>query len=109
MKKNIKLVSALINAASELGLNKHDINNALNLLENREYGLAFDTIITQLYEYEIEIDNEFYSLIVKVALQMEIPEDKISFMKELIQFKTVIPKLVKEKLAEILMNLEGFK
>ena len=77
-----KIISTLIKAAKELGLDDFDINNSTEFLDNREYGLAFDTIITQLYEYEI--DNEFYELIVKSAHKMEILEDEYSFMKELV-------------------------
>lgn len=101
-----KIVSALIEAAKELGLGDVDINNSTELLENREYGLAFDTIITQLYEYEIEIDDEFYELIVKSAHNMKISEDGYSFMKELVRAENVVPKPVKDRLAEILATLE---
>lgn len=101
-----KIVSALIEAAKELGLGDVDINNSTELLENREYGLAFDTIITQLYEYEIEIDDEFYELIVKSAHNMKISEDGYLFMKELVRAENVVPKPVKDRLAEILATLE---
>ena len=101
-----KILSGIIEAAKELGLGDFDINNSKELLENREYGLAFDTIITQLYEYEIEIDSEFYALIVKVAQTMEISEDGYSFMMELIRAGNVVPKTVKDRLAEILATLE---
>ncbi len=101
-----KTVSALIEAAKELGLGDVDINNSTELLENTEYGLAFDTIITQLYEYEIEIDGEFYELIAKSAHKMKISEDGYSFMKELVRSENVVPKLVKDRLAEILATLD---
>lgn len=101
-----KIVSALIEAAKELGLGDIDINNSTELLENREYGLAFDTIITQLYEYEIEIDDEFYELIVKSAHIMKISEEEYLFMKELVRAENVVPKPVKDSLAEILATLE---
>lgn len=101
-----KIVSALIEAAKELGLGDVDINNSIELLENREYGLAFDTIITQLYEYEIEIDDEFYELIVKSAHSMKISEDEYSFMKELVRAENIVPKPVKDRLAKILATLE---
>ncbi len=101
-----KIISALIEAAKELGLEDVDINNSTELLENREYGLAFDTIITQLYEYEIEIDDDFYELIVKSAHNMKISEEGYSFMMELVRAENVVPKPVKDRLAEILATLE---
>jgi hypothetical protein len=80
-----ELVSKLIDEASKIGLSSIDVNNAQELLEHKEYGLAFDTIITQLYEFEIEIEQDFYDLIVKNAQKMEISEKEYSFMKELIK------------------------
>lgn len=101
-----KIVSGLIEAANDLGLAGGDINNSKEFLVNREYGLAFDTIVTQLYEYEIEIDSEFYALIVKVAQKMKISENGYSFMIELVRTDAVVPKPVKDKLADILAALE---
>ena len=102
-----KIVSGLIEAAKVLGLGDLDINNSIGLLENREYGLAFDTVITQLYEYEIEIDRDFYDLIVKVAQKMGIEEGAYSFMIEMVRSENIVPKSVKDKLAEILTLLES--
>jgi hypothetical protein len=106
MIKEKKIVSALINAAEELGLGNIDINNSIELLDNMEYGLAFDTIITQLYEYEIEIDEEFYELIDKSAKKMNISNNSYSFMNELIRGKNKVPTPVKNRLSQILTNLE---
>ena len=102
-----KIVSALIESAKTIGLNDVDINNSTELLDNREYGLAFDTVITQLYEYEIEIDGEFYEFVVELADKMKISKDKYSFMNELVREGNVIPKPVKDKLARILTTLES--
>jgi hypothetical protein len=101
-----KLILALLDAAKALGLYEVDLNNAKNLLDNREYGLSFDTIITQLYEYEIEIDQEFYNLIEVIAKRMDISQERYSFIKELIRTDNIVPKPVKDKLAEILKSLE---
>ena len=100
-----KLVLGLIKAAGELGLDDSDINNSIELVENREYGLAFDTIVTQLYEYEIEIDNGFYDVIAQSAHQMKIPESEYSFIKELIRAENVVPKPIKDRLAQLLTKL----
>lgn len=100
------LIHSLIYAAKEIGLGDIDINNSTDLLENREYGLAFDTIITQLYEHEIEIDVQYYKLIEVIAHKMQIPEEEYSFMKELVRADNIIPKPVKDRLAKILATLE---
>lgn len=102
----MKIVYRLIEAAKTLGLGDFDINNSIELLENNEFVLAFDTIITQLYECDIEIDGEFYELVVKVASKMKIPEDEYSFIKELIRDENLIPQPVKDRLSEMLTMLD---
>lgn len=100
-----KLLIELIEASKFLGLEQVDLNNAKELLENHEYGLAYDTIITQLYEYEIEIDQEFYVLIEKIGKKMNMLDSQYSYMKELVRDKNVVPKPVKDKLAKIIDSL----
>ena len=90
--KSERIVSGIIEAAKQLGLGDSDIRNSEELLRNREYGLTFDTVITQLYEYEIEINNEFYALVVKAAQQMKIPESEYSYLNELIRDGDRLPK-----------------
>ena len=102
-----KIISVIIEVAKDLGLNDFDINSSKSLLENREYGLAFDTIITQLYEYEIEIDNEFYELVIESAKKMKIPKEDYFFVKELVRAEGVVPKPVKVKIATILATLKA--
>lgn len=109
MNLKIKLILELINLSEEIGLSEFDLNNSKELLENKEYALAFDTIITQLYEYEIEIDMEFYDLIVKISQYMDIDEGEYSFMTELIRSENNIPVPVRERLAIILACIEANK
>lgn len=82
------LVSKIIDAVKDTGLGEDDINNAKMLLMNNEHGLAFDTILTQLYEYEVEIDAEFYDLVVQAARKMKLFEDDYLFIKELVRVNT---------------------
>jgi hypothetical protein len=102
-----KLTLAQLDAAKELGLYEVDFGNAKHLIENREYGLAFDTIITQLYEYEIEIDQEFYNLIEVIAKRLNMPEGEYSFMKKLIRTENKLSKPLKARLATILKDLKA--
>lgn len=78
-------ISILIESAKNLGLNEKDLLVSKDYLSHREYGLAFDTIITQLYEYEIEIEEDFYSSLEMIAQKMELPSTQYSCMKELIK------------------------
>lgn len=100
-----KLTLAIIDAAKELGLAEDDIKNAKNLFENMEYGLAFDTILTQLYEYEFEIDNEFYELIKICAMKMNLAQEDYAFMHELVRSEKSVPLPVKERLSKVLSSL----
>ena len=97
---------ALIEGARILGLGEEDLTNAKEFLENHEFGLCFDTVITQMYEHDIEITNEFYEMISKIANKMNLPSESYSFMRELIRSENSIPKPVKDGLARIISGLE---
>ena len=79
------LIQQLIARAQSLGLPERDVNNAADMLEAAEYGLAFDIVIEQLYEHSIQIDVPFYHLAATVAGKMEIPEQHYVFVKKLIK------------------------
>lgn len=96
----------LIAAAKILGLNEDDLKNAKDYLIYNEFGLCFDIIITQMYEYDIEIDTNFYELVFKIGERMNLEKESYSFMKELIRDKDSIPKPVKDELAQIIASLK---
>ncbi|WP_408022230.1 MafI family immunity protein [Sphingobacterium sp.] len=73
----------LIEIARILGLNNRDLKNAEDFLTHNEFGLCFDTIVTQVYEYDIEIDSELYESISKIGERMNLKLESYSFMKEL--------------------------
>ncbi len=105
MKPIENVLNVLIESAKAIGLSDQDLDNAKEFLEHHEYGLSFDTIITQLYEYDIEIDEDFYEVITQIANKMNLPFESHSFMKELIRNKKAIPKTVKIQLANIISTL----
>ena len=80
-----QLLEVLIDRSKFLGTYKTDVREAQELLEYNEYGLCFDTLITQMYEYDINIDRDFYSLICEIGSKLEIEEKEYNFMKELIK------------------------
>ncbi len=102
--KNVLL--ELMNSAKVLGLEEQDLKVAKDFLDHQELGLCFDTIITQMYEYGIEIDSEFYNLIDTVGKKMSIPSNSYSFMKELIRINGKVPTRLKEELARIISSLK---
>ena len=90
MKSITNKLKAIIEKAKTLGLPEQDLINATVYLENNEYRLCFDTIITQMYEYDISIDFEFYELIDNVGTRMKVSFENYSFIKELIRFNSVL-------------------
>ncbi len=83
MKILINSLLKLIEEARLLGLNDHDLNNAKDFLIQHEFELCFDTITTQMYEYDIEIDGNFYELIVGIGEMMNLEQESYSFIREL--------------------------
>ena len=77
-------ISILLNKVALFGLPEADITNAKEFLDHHEFGLSLDTIITQLYEHNIEIDLETYDLIEDIARDMNLPIESYSFLRVLI-------------------------
>jgi hypothetical protein len=78
------LLEKLIHKAGLLGLPSADVNNAQEFLDHHEFGLCLDIIIDQIYEYEIEIDNEFYQQVLKAADRLNIPRNRVNFIEKLL-------------------------
>jgi hypothetical protein len=100
--RNNKALQSLITIADILGLNEEDINNAKELLEHQEYGLSFDTLITQIYEYDIEITKDVYSLIAFIGKELGLQTKNYSFMESQIRDIHKMPEPVKVELAKII-------
>ena len=100
--RNIKALQSLITIADILGLNKEDIDNAKEFLEHQEYGLSFDTLITQIYEYDIEITKDVYSLITFIGKELGFEAKNYSFMESLIRDMDKMPEPIKVELAKII-------
>jgi hypothetical protein len=95
----------LIEIATLPGLDEYDLKNAEDFLKHNEFGLCFETILTQMYEYEIKIDEDFYELIAKIGKQMNFKQVNYSFMKELIRDENTLPKTIKDDLARLISDL----
>lgn len=75
-----------LDRAIALGLREVDSKFATELLViGGEYDLCFDTIVTQLYEYNIQIDVDFYNNAVMLADEMKIPALEYDYIKELVK------------------------
>ena len=106
MNKLNDTLNRLIEISKILGLNDIDLNIAREYVMHNEYGLSFDTLITQLYEYDIEINIEFYELLVQIGKMLNLDENSYSFMKELIRDGKTIPKTVKDELSIVITSLK---
>ncbi|MGQ7853904.1 MafI family immunity protein [Pedobacter sp. WC2501] len=79
-----KRLEALIKIAETSGLPQSDLDTATEFLFHHEYGLCFDTIATQMYENNINIDLKTYSAISEAAMVLKIPIDDYSYINDLI-------------------------
>lgn len=79
------ILKELIIRAEAFGLSEDDLNNVKDLFLNNECALSLDTLITQLYEYHIPIDQEAYEMIEKVSKKLKLPIESYSYIKELIK------------------------
>lgn len=78
------LLVQFIKQAQNFGLHDQDALNALDLLEHYEFGLCLDLVITQLYEYDIKINECFYKMISEICNIITIDFEKYLYMNELI-------------------------
>jgi hypothetical protein len=83
LKSQLKI---FLDRAIVLGLSEVDSKFAEELLVvGGEYAFCFDIIITQLYEYNIQIDADFYKSAVAIANEMKISSAEYDYIKELIK------------------------
>jgi hypothetical protein len=54
MKKLIDLLSALMESARLLGIEDSYLEIAKEFIQHHEFELCFDTIVSQMYEFDIE-------------------------------------------------------
>ncbi|MBF0232658.1 MAG: MafI family immunity protein [Desulfamplus sp.] len=63
-------------------LPEQDIVNAIEMLENDEFGEAFEILCTQTYEYDVKVDKQFFVKVVEAAEMMKIGKDSWGFIEE---------------------------
>lgn len=78
-------IKELLKEAEKAGLPEDDIYNATEYLNYNEYGLALDTLLTQLYENDIAIPENFYQRVEPIVLAIKLPVTEYSYIKELIK------------------------
>lgn len=76
-------VRTLILMARELGLPDQDIQNAEEMLQVNEWGVGFDTVVTQMHEYDVTVTEDFVHLAKEIMADMRIEESEYAFLHEL--------------------------
>ncbi|WP_460677757.1 MafI family immunity protein, partial [Hymenobacter coalescens] len=76
MKQREVLTRALLAEATKLGLPQLDVEHATEMLEYAEYGLCFDIIAQQLYEFDVQTTEEFFQLTEQTATCLGIPQEE---------------------------------
>lgn len=107
-RKKKKLIE-LLDESIKLGLRKIDSDNVNEFLKNREYGLAFDTIVCQMFEYDNEISQSFYDKVEKTALLLKIDPNDYKFLEKNIRNEHSIPIAVQDKIGEIISEVKNKK
>ena len=77
-------LQSLIDKAKALGLPETDIKNVRDFLTIHEFGLAFDTLITQLHEHDIKSSQRFYDDVLQAGIKMQYPASAFEFLQKLI-------------------------
>ena len=83
------LITQLIQILNEVKnkISSEEVKNILELIENNEFGLAYETLCTQIYEYEVSITGEFYEKISFYGESIKIQPFFWLPLKELIKIK----------------------
>lgn len=74
MKEKCLIINRLIRILEQVKnkLPDTDMKNIQDFLEHQEWGLAYETFCTQLYEYDIHIPLHLYKEIVEVGKLIQI-------------------------------------
>ena len=83
--KSDALIQQLLAEAVRLGLSTRDAANAQEMLEHNEWGVAFDIIVTQLFEYATPLTAAFYEQVEACADAMEISAQQYSILLLLVK------------------------
>ena len=106
--KRKKVLRNLLKRFSTL-ISENDLNNCEELLANNEYLLCYDTLITQIYEYDKEITVEEYDIIESASRELKFETSEYTILKELIRSETDIPKTVKNSIGQIIDDVKRSK
>lgn len=87
MKNSQVLMTQLTQLLNEVKkkLPPDEIKNIAGFIEHNEFGLAYETLCTQLYEYNMQISSEFYEKVSLCGKSMKIEPSTWLPLKELVK------------------------
>ncbi len=80
-------ITELIRLAGAAGLPEVDVKNASEALDHNESGLALDTILLQLFEYDIALEDSFIVKAREACQAMAIGWDQYQYVETLVKRK----------------------
>jgi hypothetical protein len=79
----VEKTGRFIHLAQDFGLPQIDVRNAEEMMEANECGEAFDTVVAQMYEYDIPATDEFLRLAKEIMADMQIDEKEYWYLADL--------------------------
>jgi hypothetical protein len=79
-----RLLKSILDRAGRLGLGQADLDLAREFLDIHDFGLCLDTVVTQIYEEGIKIDEGFYLEVVEAARKLGLAMEKVERIKGLL-------------------------
>ena len=77
-------ITELIDISEAAGLPELDLKNATESLEHNEFEDALNTILVQLFEYDVRLESSFIARARVACDSMQIDWDRYSFVESLI-------------------------
>ena len=81
---NLGQLELLIFRAREFGLSEIYIKDALTNIEYNESQLACESLLEQMYEFNVNIDMDFYTLAMDVCENLDINKHRYQSLYELV-------------------------
>jgi hypothetical protein len=79
-----QLLKSILLKAARLGLGQADLDLAREFLDAHDFGLCLDTVVTQIYEEGVRVDEGFYLEVVEAAKKLGLAMEKVERIKGLV-------------------------
>jgi hypothetical protein len=83
--KTKQLLLHLLEKAKILGANENDMKDVAEMLNFGDFHLCLDTIVSQMYEHNLAIDEDFYQQVVVITAKLSLNIEKYDYIKHLVK------------------------